>query len=165
MRFILFSFLSIALISCSQKIYVVRHAEKATQAMNMSSDVPLTARGEQRAIALKDELKNKKIKAIYSTKTIRTESTARPTATHFGLTINNYNPRPDSLFYQLIKSNKKNTLIVGHSNTVDDIVNTFCGLPEIPGDLPETEYDNLFIIKKTGNHYILTKKKYGAASK
>jgi phosphohistidine phosphatase SixA len=147
--------------SCSQSYYIVRHAEKATQEANMSSDVPLTEKGKQRAEDLKKILSRKKIAFVFSTNTIRTKSTAQPTADYFHLTIEIYGPRPDSAFIALLKSKKKNTLVVGHSNTVDDIVNMLCGRKEVAGDLPDSEYDNLFIVKKKGKRYIYSFQKYG----
>ncbi|HLG40203.1 MAG TPA: histidine phosphatase family protein, partial [Chitinophagaceae bacterium] len=123
---------------------------------NMSSDVSLTDKGRERAEALKEILRNKKIAYIFSTNTIRTKSTAQPTADYFHLTIETYNPRPDSSFINLLKSKKKNTLIVGHSNTVDDIVNMLCSKKVVAGDLPDTEYNKLFIIKRKGKKYIFT---------
>ena len=157
----LFPIVLVLLISCGNTYYIVRHAEKATAAPNMSSDVSLTPEGEQRALALNEILKNKKIANVYSTNTIRTKSTAQPTADHFGLTIEIYGPRPDSAFISLLKTKKKNTLVVGHSNTVDDLVNMLCGEKKVAGDLPETQYDNLFEVKRKGNRYIFTGKKFG----
>lgn len=138
--------------SCSHSYYVVRHAEKATAEANMSSDVSLTETGKQRAEALKNILAKKKISYIFSTNTIRTKSTAQPTADHFGLSIENYGPRPDSAFIRMLRGKKKNTLVVGHSNTVDDIVNMLCNEKKIPGDLADSEYDNLFVIKIKGKN-------------
>ncbi len=153
--------ISLAFCSCGHSYYIVRHAEKATAEANMSSDVPLTDKGKERAEALKDILKDEKIAYIFSTNTIRTKSTAQPTANYFNLPTETYNPRPDSAFISLLKSKKKNTLIVGHSNTVDDIVNKLCGETKIAGDLPETEYDNLFVVKKKGKKMVFLEKKYG----
>jgi len=151
-RFIVVSaFIFLVFSSCSHTYYVVRHAEKATQEANMSSDVPLSEQGRQRAEKIKEILKNKKIRLVYSTNTIRTKSTAQPTADYFHLPVEIYGPRPDSAFIALLKSKRKNTLIVGHSNTVDEIVNMLCGKKEVPGDLPDTEYNKLFIIKMKGN--------------
>jgi len=153
---------SFLLASCTQTFYVVRHAEKAAAPVGnmMGTDVPLTEAGIQRAEKLKELLKNKKIGLIYSTNTIRTKSTAQPTADHFAIPISIYGPRPDSAFIHLLLSQKKNTLVVGHSNTVDDIVNMLCGEKKIPGDLNDPDYDNLFIIKKKGNKFIFRNDKF-----
>ncbi len=159
--------LILLLSSCSQRYYIVRHAEKAaadgTSTM-MTKDPPLTEAGKERAEALKQELKTKKIGYIFSTTTQRTLSTAEPTRAYFNLTIETYSPAPDTAFINRLKSLKKNTLIVGHSNTVDDIVNKLCGSIKIPGDLDEKIYDNLFIVKKKGRKWTFENKKYGIPS-
>lgn len=142
--------------SCSHSYYIVRHAEKATQEPNMSSDVPLSEQGKKRTEQVKELLKDKKIASIFSTNTIRTKTTAQPTADHFHLATEIYGPRPDSAFITLLKSKKKNTLIVGHSNTVDDVVNMLCGKKEVAADLPDSEYNKLFIVKKKGKKYIFS---------
>ena len=154
--------LLLILASCSHSYYIVRHAEKATQGTNMSSDVPLSDAGKERAVALKEVLKNKKIGYIFSTNTIRTKTTAQPLADYLRLQIEIYKPMLDSAFINQLRSLKKNTLIVGHSNTVDDIVNMLYNKKEIPGDLKDSEYDNLFIVKKKGSHYVFSVKHYGA---
>lgn len=160
MRYLMILLAAFILCSCSNTIYVVRHAEKAPQVGN-NSDVALSAEGQQRAQALKSALTDKKIEQVYSTNTIRTKSTAQPTADHFGLSINTYGPRPDSAFINLLKTSKKNTLVVGHSNTIDDIANMLTGTNEAGGDLKDSDYDNLFIIKRKGDKFILKKETYG----
>lgn len=157
--------LSVILFSCNPTIYIVRHGEKASPVAGGSTDVPLNAAGEERALALKDALKNKHIAEVFSTNTIRTRSTVKPTADLFGLTIETYKPQPDSAFITLLKSKRKNVLVVGHSNTIDDIANMLCGLKVVPGDLQDNEYDNLYLIKKKGNHYLFSNKKYGIPNK
>jgi broad specificity phosphatase PhoE len=156
---------SVLFVSCSHSYYVVRHAERAAQGPNMSSDVPLSEAGLQRAQALKELMKNKKIDEVYSTNTTRTKTTAQPTADQFGKTVTIYGPRPDSAFIQMLKTKKKNILIVGHSNTVDDVVNMLTGRKDIPADLAETEYDNLFVVKIKGKKAVFERKKFGVASK
>ena len=130
----------------------------------MSKDPPLTEAGEERAKALKDILKIKKIGYVFSTNTTRTRSTAEPVKTFFNLVTATYSPIPDSVFIVRLKSLNKNTLIVGHSNTVDDIVNKLCGAIKIPADLHDTEYDNLFVVKKKGKKMSFENKKYGKPS-
>lgn len=163
MRFILtFSFLLVLLVSCNRNtFYIVRHAEKATAAPNMSSDVLLSEAGQQRAIALKNILAKEKIVSIFSTQTIRTTSTAKPLAELKGITVQLYSPRDTvDRFISRLKSIKKGSvLIIGHSNTVDDLVNKMMG-QNLLTDLPETEYDNLFIVKRKGKKYLFEQKKY-----
>ena len=147
---------TIFLTSCGHTYYVVRHAERGTPAPggNMqANNPPLSDAGEKRAQDLKEILKDKKVAYIFSTNTIRTMSTAEPLRVAAGLTIENYKPIPDSAFIAKLKGLKKNVLVVGHSNTVDDIVNKLTGKQSLPGDLAETEYDNLFVIRYKGKKF------------
>lgn len=160
MRYFLLVF-SVILFSCSNTIYVVRHAEKAIAEPNMSADVPLSEKGKERAEGLKELLKTKKIASVFSTNTIRTKTTAKPVADYFGLSIETYNPKPDSAFIHLLKSKSDNTLVVGHSNTVDDIVNLLCGSTVVAADLKDNQYDNLFVVRRKGKKYFFIGKKYG----
>ncbi len=160
----LLPFLLLLLSSCSQRIYIVRHAEKVAAGPNMNTDVPLSVPGQQRAEDLMNTLKDKKISLVYSTQTVRTVSTATPTADHFGVAIELYGPRPDSAFIATLLSHKKNLLVVGHSNTVDDIVNMLCGTTKVAGDLGDKEYDNLFEVKVKGGKKIFVRHKFGARS-
>jgi broad specificity phosphatase PhoE len=150
------------LVSCSRNTYyIVRHAEKATAAPNMSSDVLLNEAGQQRAVALKIVLANKKVQYIFSTQTIRTSSTAKPLSEWKNVPIQFYTHR-DTLdkFISRVKAIKKgDVLIVGHSNTVDDLVNKMMGQTLLT-DLPETEYDHLFIVKRKGKTYLFERRKY-----
>src|SRR5215208_3579584 len=110
------------LLSCNTtSFFIVRHAEKET-ATTMTTDVPLSEAGRQRAGALKELLKNENIQYFYYTNYIRTKATAQPLAEATGNKIEVYDPN-DSLFAGKLKSlSKGNVLVVGHSNTVDDIV-------------------------------------------
>jgi phosphohistidine phosphatase SixA len=147
------------LFSCTTTYYIVRHAEKAAAEPNMSTDVPLTDAGKQRAEKLKEILEDKKIGYIFSTNTIRTKTTAEPTANYFGLKTELYT-KTDSAFINKLKSLKKNTLITGHSNTVDDIVNMLCNEIKVEADLKDNEYDNLFVVKRKGKKYFFERSKY-----
>jgi len=161
MRFYVVLVSVLYLSSCSYNYYIVRHAEKLTPAANMTSDVDLTPEGKQRATELARILKTKKVAYVYSTSTIRTLSTAAPTADFFGVEIRIYGPRPDEKFITELKSLKKNTLIVGHSNTVDDIVNMLCGEIKIPADLQDWEYSNLFVVNRKGKKVRFNIMQYG----
>jgi phosphohistidine phosphatase SixA len=172
MRNGIFILLMTILFSCnSVKYYIVRHAEKAIPsegvAMSTPNDPPLSPAGKVRAIELREELKDKGVLFIYSTNTIRTVSTAQPLNELLGATkIELYNTR-DSLdfFIEKLKATKKGgSLIVGHSNTVDDIVNKLCGEKKVTGDLPDSEYDNLYIVTKKGKKMKFENKTYGTST-
>jgi 2,3-bisphosphoglycerate-dependent phosphoglycerate mutase len=158
----LFILFIISLSSCATtNYYVVRHAEKEAASTNMmTTDVPLSQSGKERAEALKILLQNNNIQRIFSTNYIRTTSTVKPLSEAIGVPIEIYAPG-DSLFINNIKEIKnRNILIVGHSNTVDDIVNGITGEKHLQ-DLPDTQYGDLFVIKKKGNKYKLELKKFG----
>ncbi len=166
-RFLVFITAAIILTGCSHTYYVVRHAEKAAAGSGtmMANDPPLTEAGMQRADALRDSLEHKGIRYIYSTNTQRTRFTAEPLRARLGLQTTLYNPaQPDSAFIATLQSLRKSALIVGHSNTVDDIVNKLCGAQKVAGDLADNEYDNLFVVRY--RHFFGTKihferRKYG----
>jgi phosphohistidine phosphatase SixA len=170
MKSIFSLFLAIIFYSCgSVQYFIVRHAEKETPApgstMTTTGDPSLSPAGKVRAIELREELKDDDIRFIFSTNTIRTISTAQPLNNLRGGThIELYNSSKDSLefFIQKLKTIRKgNSLIVGHSNTVDDIVNKLCGSVQVPSDLKDSEYDNLFIVTRKGKNYVFSKKTYG----
>jgi broad specificity phosphatase PhoE len=140
---------AICLISCSTSrttYYVVRHAEKSAANANMTSDVPLSAEGEQRAQALKASLDGKGITQIYSTNYIRTMGTARPLSEATGVPIHIYDPRDTGFLRRLKDIPKGKVLVVGHSNTVDELVNGLTGESKL-SDLPDSQYGDLFIIR------------------
>jgi broad specificity phosphatase PhoE len=147
-------------------VYIVRHAEKITTSDSIgkmaANDPPLSEAGKVRALVLKNELADKHIGHIYSTNTIRTRSTAEPLSEAIKINIELYNSI-DSLI-SAIKSAKGNVLVVGHSNTVDDIVNKLCGQVKIASDLKDGEYDNLFVVKIRGQKIIFDQRKYGYPS-
>ena len=161
-----FSILCVFFFSCSRMVYIVRHAEKAapadSSAKMMTNDPPLSEAGKVRAIVLRDELKKKHIRHIYSTNTTRTISTAEPLSRAIKARIELYN-NIDSLV-NVIYSTKGNILVVGHSNTVDDIVNKLCHQTKLAADLKDGEYDNLFMIKIKGKKVFFNWRKYGYPS-
>lgn len=171
MRFLLVG-ISVLLFSCGNTIYIVRHAEKAPveagTGQMMTNDPPLSDAGKIRAMALRDRLKDENIRYIFSTNTQRTISTALPLKEVSGnIRLELYSSNKDSVtgFIERLKSFKKeNLLVVGHSNTVDDLANKLCGKTVVPGDLKDADYDNLFIIKRKGDSYIFKKEKYGVKS-
>jgi 2,3-bisphosphoglycerate-dependent phosphoglycerate mutase len=122
--------------------------------------VPLSESGTKRAEALAEMLKNERIKNIFSTDYIRTKSTAKPLADAINVPIQVYDPKDPQIISRL-KSLKGNALIVGHSNTVDDLVNGLMGRKEINGDLPDSAYGDLFLVKMKGRKMFFEKQHFG----
>ncbi|HEU0065600.1 MAG TPA: histidine phosphatase family protein [Flavisolibacter sp.] len=163
MRKIILLFAVLGLLSCNvTTYYIVRHAEKETS-NTMTSDVPLSTAGKERAVELKNRLRNENIRYIFSTNYNRTISTAEPTRQFFNTTITLYNTADtmDEFIRHLRKITDGNVLIIGHSNTVDDIVNRLSGENYIKRDLSDSEYGDLFIVKKRGSHYSFKKDHFG----
>ena len=152
----LFYLLAVVLLtSCKTTTwYISRHMEKADN----SANPPLSTEGEKQALDLRDYLTGKNIKKIYATNFIRTQSTAQPTSQLFNVPIQTYTPPvPSTVFLDSLKNmNSGNALVVGHSNTVDDIVNGLMGTNTMT-DIPETEYGSLFIVKRKGSNYSFQK--------
>lgn len=158
-------FLAVVLFSCkTTSYYIVRHAEKenstAMSTSTMTTDVPLSEAGKQRAQALKELLVKENIKYVFSTNYIRTKSTAQPLVDIIHIPIEIYDPK-DPHFASKLKALNGNALIVGHSNTVDDLVNELTGRKEIPADLQDSEYGDLFVVKKKGKQITFERKHFG----
>lgn len=149
-----------AMLSChTATFYIVRHAEKAGGNI-MTSDMPLSETGTQRALALKDSLLSKNITHIFSTNYKRTIATALPVSKEIGVPIETYNFANAHFIKELKDIARGNVLVVGHSNTVDDLVNGLAG-KKLLQDLPDTAYGDLFIVIRKGRNYSYEKKKFG----
>ncbi|MHC5109718.1 MAG: SixA phosphatase family protein [Planctomycetota bacterium] len=121
-------------------VYVVRHAEKESD----TADTDLSKKGHERAATLAWMLRDVPLDAIYSTDTLRTRNTVKPTATAGKLDILTYHPRPGKLA-QVIQRELagKSLLVCGHSNTVPRL------LAELGAGIDEkilAGYDDLFIV-------------------
>ena len=107
-------------------IYLVRHAEKELSAAG-SINPSLTECGKARAKSLADFFEDIELDAVYSTDYLRTKNTAKPTAKKQDLEIEIYMPgKLEELALQLIRD-KKNALIVGHSNTTGVLAGLLAG--------------------------------------
>ncbi len=143
---LLFCGLSLSLSSCyTSYYYVVRHAEKAAAP---ADDPALTQAGQQRAVALCDSLRDKNVQKIFVSQYLRTRQTAQPSANLLQLNPIQYNAGDPvaNLVAQLRAASGPNVLVVGHSNTVPDIIQLLTGTRINP--IPEDDFDNFFIIKR-----------------
>ena len=120
-------------------VYVMRHLQKA-----VGADPPLSAEGAANAQALATRLANSGIKAIFATSTARAMQTGEPLAKALGLAVTTYDPRDPAALVKAASTVNGAVLIVGHSNTVPDIVARFGGTP-VP--LGEQDYGTVFVVK------------------
>ena len=144
-------------------VILVRHAEKIIDPNN--PDVNLSPAGQTRAQELVRMFGDGGINAIYATQYKRTQETVKPLADKLGLPVNVVNSKSTAdLLAKIQAENSGQTVfVVGHNNTVPEIILALGG-SKYP-TIPESEYDNLFIVTvyRTG-HAKVVKTKYGAAT-
>ena len=162
MKNILFLLLSILILSaCTAQnspktIYIVRHAEKQLE----GNDPELAYVGEVRAKKLAQILEKEAIKRVLSTDYNRTRNTAQPTAAAAGLTLEVYDPKNQETLVADLRASEGNVLVVGHSNTVSHLANTFVGEGEKFADLTDLEYDFIYIVTLEKNGAKVVRKTY-----
>jgi len=143
------------------KIWVVRHAEKETSDPK-EKDPDLSPEGKDRAQALAKYLKGERIDSIFSTNYKRTKLTGYPTADKIGLQIKTYDAAAQKAFAQGLIQNAqgKKMLIIGHSNTVQEILIAF-GATKPVKDLTDDDYDYIFLLTLKGNKREVKVDRYG----
>jgi broad specificity phosphatase PhoE len=152
----------------AQIVFVVRHAERvpapagqpAAPAHGMlGEDPPLSAAGEQRAARLATMLASAGIRHVFTSEYKRTRQTAAPLAEKLKLTpVMAAAKDPDPLIAEVRRA-QGNVLIVGHSNTVPELLKKL-GVAE-PIAIGDNDYDDLFIVIRSGSGEVsLVKLKY-----
>ena len=129
-------------------IYVTRHYDTPAG----ERDPDRIATGQARAAALVKWFKGRKLAAIYVTSFKRTQQTAAPLAAERGLTPIVYGPAPSPEFLAQLKAAKGPVLVVGHSNTVPDIVAGVGG--ERPGAIGHPDFGGLWAIAGGRTTYV-----------
>jgi phosphohistidine phosphatase SixA len=119
-------------------IYLVRHGEKAA----VGKDPELTPQGQARARNIAAILAHTGITAIFSTATTRTRQTAAPLAERTGLAVQLYDAGAPALLVDKVKALPGAVLVVGHSNTLPELVRLFGGAAG--SDIADDEYDRLY---------------------
>jgi broad specificity phosphatase PhoE len=132
----------------STTIIVVRHAEKVT---DNDGDPPLTPVGEARAALLTrmfgDARAPGHIDAIYVSPTLRNRMTAAPLAARLGLTPI-IAPARDAtgLARRMLREHEGGRiLVVGHSDTVPEIVAALTGAKHLP-QIADDEYGTMYVV-------------------
>lgn len=130
-------------------IFVIRHLQKA-----QGEDPSLNSEGVAAAVRLANMLADKGISAIYATPTHRAMETAAPLGRKTGVAITEYDPQNPESLVASVAENEGAVLVVGHSNTVPDLVVRFGG--HSPPQLTEQDYGTVFRVDATGEVHELS---------
>lgn len=130
-------FTSAVALAAPTTVYVTRHGEKGA-----GKDPELTAQGQARATMIAILLGKAGIGQVFSTATMRTQQTAKPTATQAGVDVQIYDPAKPQTVVDKIKASNVPVLLVGHSNTVPELVKLLGGAPGTP--IGDEEFDRLY---------------------
>lgn len=147
--------------SCSTQIfYIVRHAEKNGN----TDDAGLSQAGIERGIALEEYVAAEKIDTVFTSDIRRSVLTGLSVALPQSIPQVPLKQFPQEALDKFIKRLKniggnKHLLVVAHTNTIPSIVLALSGKP-IPA-IPETEYNNMYIITIKGNQKYLVHTTYG----
>jgi phosphohistidine phosphatase SixA len=138
-----------------QTVFLVRHAERADSTPGTSpvADPDLSEAGRARAESLAVALKDAKITAIYVTEFKRTQQTAAPLAKALGLTVKIVTSKSTTDLVKQLKAGKGNALVVGHSNTVPDVIKGL-GVTTLV-TIGDDEFDNLFLVSTSTHPSVL----------
>ncbi|MGM0524693.1 MAG: histidine phosphatase family protein [Pseudomonadota bacterium] len=143
----LISLLPSVAIADSYTLYFTRHMEKTDE----KTDPELSLIGQQRARLLAQTLKNSNIEVIFSTQFKRTRLTAEPLAKYLNVSVENYPSKDLEGIVTSIKALQKNALIVGHSNTVSELVKAAGGSAKV---LKKDDYGDLFQVVISGDDVV-----------
>jgi 2,3-bisphosphoglycerate-dependent phosphoglycerate mutase len=144
-------------------VILVRHAEKKIEPENPDPD--LTPQGVARAQEIARMFAGAGINTIYATQYKRTQQTVKPLSDRIDVPVTLVNSKQtDELVSRIQTENRGQTVFVaGHSDSVPAIVSVLSN-EKFP-DIPDNEYDNLFIVTiyRFGKAKV-TKLKYGNPS-
>jgi broad specificity phosphatase PhoE len=146
------------------KIYIVRHAEKATVPVD---DPVLTTAGYKRAGDLMRKLRYECIRRSYVTQLRRTQLTADSLRIRLMIdTVHYHHDNYDGLLQsiRLHGDAGRTILIIAHSNTIPKIIRKLGVLNYPQADILEWQFDNLYLVTFPGGVAKVTKTKYGATS-
>lgn len=149
------------------RIYIVRHAEKVT-GKDAGKDPFLTTAGYKRAGDLMRELKKSGISRIYTSQYRRTQLTADSMRIQLGIDTVVY--LADTVCDDLVNRIRlkgdlggSSILIIAHSNTIPYIIKKLGVTDTEPINIADNQYNDLFLVKKKRNKFVLIRKQYGEA--
>lgn len=120
--------------------YVMRHLHTIPGV----KDAELTAEGLRHAQMLPGWFENDPPQVIYVSSTRRAQQTAAPLASALGLTPKIYDPANTPALVQMVRAETGTVLVVGHSNTVPDIVQQLGGTR--PEPIADTQFGDIWHI-------------------
>ena len=130
-------------------VVVIRHAEKQ---LGTIDDAPLSPEGEQRATRLAqmfgDAESFGRVRKIYVTDAHRTQQTAAELAQRLNLkpVVVDAKESASALARQVLKENRGGlAIVVGHSNTVPQLVAELSGNKKVP-PIAEQEFDTMYVV-------------------
>jgi broad specificity phosphatase PhoE len=124
-------------------IFVMRHLHKALG----PQDPGLTPQGQACAQQLARFLGNQDIRAVYASTTRRAQETAAPLAAARSLTAQTYAPADTAGVAARARAETGSVLIVGHSNTVPEIVERLGGTR--PAPIEDSRYADVWRVTKS----------------
>jgi phosphohistidine phosphatase SixA len=141
---------SVASAAAQPIVFLVRHAERADAGMAAAkaagADPELSGAGIARANSLASMLKDARITAVLTTEFKRTRQTGEPVARAAGVPVTVIDSKDTAGLLKRIRSSTGNVLVVGHSNTLPEVVK---GLRVIdPIVIGDDEFDNLLIVTR-----------------
>lgn len=137
---LLVMFTAFSAASAGPFVVIVRHAEKA----NNSEDAELSSAGQERAQTLAHILKNAHITAIFTSEFKRTRQTAAPTSTTTGVAPIIVPGKDFATLSSRLREVKGNALVVGHGNTIPDIIKAL-GI-DTPIQIGDDDYSEIFVV-------------------
>ena len=121
--------------------YFIRHAEKADSSKNPD----LSEKGLERAKEWQMLFSELSFDAIYSTDFNRTIQTIKPISVKQNTNFSLYNPKTIDIEAFKKETFGKTILIVGHSNTIPNMVNQIIKENKY-SDIEENQFGNLYIV-------------------
>jgi len=144
-------------------VILVRHADRDKPAPGtpQNPDPPLNAKGKARAKTLAQMLSTAVVQAVYTSPFQRTAQTAQPfLATRPTLSAVSKGTAAELKKHILDNNAGKVVLVVGHSNTVPELIKLLDG-PVLP-EINDCEFDNLFVlVRYSAAKVAVMKFKYG----
>jgi len=130
----------------AKTVILVRHAERAG---GMSADVGISDTGRCRAQVLARMLADANVTRIYTTEVARTQQTAEPLAAKLHIRPEVVPAKDIEGLVAKLRAGAPDevALVVGHSNTLPEIVKLLGGGSVPP--IADSEYDRLFVVTLT----------------